>query len=87
MRRQGWGLKLEALGGGKRLDDVDGLNDSPDFGVFVLEPFDVLQANLLAPQVPENEIEIEYEHSQVLDVVLTESSLAELLESMSHVLG
>jgi len=84
---RGEGLNLQALGGGKRLDDVDGLIDSSDFVIFVLEPFNILQGNLLAPQVPQNEIEIEEEHSQILDRVLAERSLAELLKSMGHVLG
>ena len=80
-------LNLEAFGCGKRLDDVEGLADAADFVVFVLEAFKVLQGNLLAPQVPENEIEVKEDNSQVLDRVLTERSLAELLKSMGHVLG
>jgi hypothetical protein len=81
------GSNLEAFGGGKRLDDVDRLIDPSDVVVFVLEPFKILEGNLLAPQLPENEIEIEKDHSQVLARVLTERSLAELLKSMGHVLG
>jgi hypothetical protein len=80
-------LNLEAFGGGKRLDDVEGLADAADFVVFVLESFNVLQRNLLAPKFPENEVEVEEDNSQVLDRILAERSLAELLKSMGHVLG
>jgi len=81
------GLNLEAFGGGKRLDDVNGLIESSHIVVLVLEPFNVLQGNLFGPQLPENKIEIEENHSQVLDRILTERSLVELLKSMGHVLG
>jgi hypothetical protein len=84
---RGWELNLEALGDGKRLDDVDGLIDPSEVVVFFLEPFDVLQGNLFGPQLAENEIEIEEEYSQVLDCVLSERSLAKLLKSMGHVLS
>ncbi len=75
------------LRGGKRLDDIDGLVDSVNSVVFVLQALNVLQRNLSAPQLPQDKIEVEKEHFQVFDGIWTERGLGELLKSIGHVLG
>jgi hypothetical protein len=51
------------LEAGKGLDDVEGLGDPAYLVVLILEGFDVLQGDLLAPDIPEDEIEIEDDDS------------------------
>ncbi len=52
-------LNLDSLQGGVRLDRIDGLVEATDFHIFVFHGLIILQGDLSAPYLPEDEIQVE----------------------------
>jgi hypothetical protein len=80
-------LELDASQGSERLDDTNGLVQAADFDILIFDGFNILQRNLRAAHLSEDDIQVKKEDLQILNRVSPQSSLGKLLVTLGNVIS